>query len=423
MKHLFPHWTGQAQENLTSWLPGIFFGGLLYGLTIAFAPPTASYNDTVTQFLYMASAWLFCWQGSQQATRWSWNRSVMLALVLVAACILKSIFDSPQQLAAWHRLGLYSAVSLWGFGIYVLHRDGQRGDARSYILSAGLVHALILATIIAWVYAILDGHYNGRTLLPYHSHFRHPSYLGFVCAASGLGLALISPRLQLTAWLLTAVALLEIIALGTRGAFYAWIFSALILISMGKGRRRLLIICCISSLVAAGTISHLLESNHLFSAGSLFTRTHEGGESLYQTSGRWAMWQDAIRGIAHRPWFGYGPEAYLTSHCCMGSTEYPGTAVQPHSSVLLWLLEFGWVGTLLLANLAWAIVKSTAGSHFDWAKKLTSDPELLTLTSTLVGFLAYSLIDGLFYHAIPLVLFSTLAGLWIARIHQLAVSK
>jgi protein-S-isoprenylcysteine O-methyltransferase Ste14 len=104
-----------------------------------------------------------------------------------------------------------------GFAVYGLHRDERYGSAEGTLLATGVVHALVTAAMFAWIHAMQGGHYDSQTVPPYHSNIRHPGYLGYVCAISGIGIAMSRRRLQLSAWLLATIALLEIITLGTRG--------------------------------------------------------------------------------------------------------------------------------------------------------------------------------------------------------------
>lgn len=203
------------------WLPPILFGCFLYGLIVAYAPPAVAYNAWVGQTLYLGSALLLFWSGGAVGP-WHWDRQVGWALLGFGALVLIATWGSPKIYLAWPRLMLYGGVMLWGFAVYWLHRDDRYGSAEGTLLAMGVVHALVTAAMFAWIHAMQGGHYDSQTVPPYHSNIRHPGYLGYVCAISGIGIAMSRRRLQLSAWLLATIALLEIITLGTRGAFYAW---------------------------------------------------------------------------------------------------------------------------------------------------------------------------------------------------------
>lgn len=405
------------------WLPPILFGCFLYGLIVAYAPPAVAYNAWVGQTLYLGSALLLFWSGGAVGP-WHWDRQVGWALLGFGALVLIATWGSPKIYLAWPRLMLYGGVMLWGFAVYWLHRDDRYGSAEGTLLAMGVVHALVTAAMFAWIHAMQGGHYDSQTVPPYHSNIRHPGYLGYVCAISGIGIAMSRRRLQLSAWLLATIALLEIITLGTRGAFYAWGLGVLMLVVVRRQGRWPLMVAALASVAVASTITLALADAGVLFGSNIFVRTAGSGEALYTTSGRWAMWQDAFAAIVRHPWLGYGPEGYLTSACCDGSQRgYLKFAIQPHSVLLLWLLEFGALGTVALGWLASRVIRAVTGGNAPWWRWLRNDDLFQWLSISLLGLFAYGLIDGVFYHAIPLTLAATLVGLWAARVHALAAVR
>jgi hypothetical protein len=94
------------------WLPPILFGGFLYGLIVAYAPPAVAYNAWVGQTLYLGSALLLFWSGGAVGP-WHWDRQVGWALLGFGALMLLSTWGSPKIYQAWPRLALYGGVMLW----------------------------------------------------------------------------------------------------------------------------------------------------------------------------------------------------------------------------------------------------------------------------------------------------------------------
>jgi len=402
------------------WLPPILFGCFLYGLIVAYAPPAVAYNTWVGKTLYLGSALLLFWSGGT-ASAWHWDHQVGWALLGFGALVLLSTWGSPRDYQAWPRLILYGGVMLWGFSVYLLHRDGRFGTAEGTLLAAGVVHTLVTAAMFAWIHAMQGGHYDSHTVPPYHSHIRHPAYLGAFCAMGGIAIAISCQRLQLSAWLLATVGLFEIILLGSRGALYASMLAVLLLVAVRPKDRWRLIGASLASAVAASVLTLALADARILEGSNIFSRTAGGGEALYNSSGRWILWQDALAAIARHPWLGYGPEGYLTSNCCDGThRSYGPLPIQPHSTLLLWLLEFGFLGTLALIWLASRTFRALAGRRAAWTHWMREDDSFQWISVSILGLLAYGLIDGVLYHAIPLTLFSTLAGLWAARVHQLS---
>jgi hypothetical protein len=67
-----------------------------------------------------------------------------------------------------------------------------------------------------------------------------------------------------------------------------------------QGRWPLMAAALASVAVASAITLALADAGVLF-GNNIFVRTAGGGEALYTTSGRWAMWQDAFAAIVRHP--------------------------------------------------------------------------------------------------------------------------
>ena len=120
------------------------------------------------------------------------------------------------------------------------------------------------------------------------------------------------------------------------------------------------------------------------------------------SSGRLRIWVTTLSQTLSTPWgavFGYGPESFVR----MGMyAKLRDPIVHPHNTIVQWVCEYGLLGTAVLVaaavNLGWRVV---------WPA-LWSEKGILRLSAaTLVGMAAFAMVDGVFYHASPL-LFITL---------------
>ena len=91
--------------------------------------------------------------------------------------------------------------------------------------------------------------------------------------------------------------------------------------------------------------------------------------------------------------------------------------MQAHNFVLQFLMEFGLVGCAILLLIASRGVKGLGGLAAA-ARLALATPGNRVLVCVLVSFLAYSLIDQMMYHLLPLLHFALFAGLFAAGLMQ-----
>ena len=117
------------------------------------------------------------------------------------------------------------------------------------------------------------------------------------------------------------------------------------------------------------------------------------------STGRLAMWETTIEAIEKHPWFGLGPEGYLY-------LETKVYGVQPHNLLLQFLVEWGLIGTVLFAALLFLVFRK-ALSNLGQEEKSLHRTARITALALLVAFTVHSLVDGLYYHVVPLMLLFT----------------
>jgi hypothetical protein len=395
------------RETLAAWAPGLAFSALLYlGIDAFERGMTTPYNLLVTGHMLTAAAVLLMvalWQGQRLVVDPRLGRAVLL---LTGAAALSTAM-APVPAAALERLQVYAATLALGVGLYLVVRRRADEGLGAFLLGVPLVHALVLGSILLWLFWARGEGTSVVWNVPQHANLRHVSYHGYVAAALGTTLAVLRPRLRVTALLLAAVALFGILVLGSRAALLAWgVFAAAAV--LGSRRRGLPLLLCGGVLVAAIAAAWVTNQRELMPVRGVIDRAASGVQSAVTLSEREKHWQAALKAVAERPLFGYGPEAFMKSGCC------DPTRAQPHNAIVQFLLEFGVIGFAALAAAAALAVRAAVGSLDAARRRLGDSPAFLWLTATLAGFGAYAMIDGVLYHAIPLMLFAMLAALWCA---------
>lgn len=374
---------------------------VLYAAITSFERPTPWYHAQVSYELILAASVLllpFIFAGGWRFERLVTNWHPWLA---VALCLGLATLFSIEPLVSVPRLRLIYSVVLIGFMFRAWFARSDGSLIPMVMLAFALVHAVLLALVlVAYDRASGDlGDYS--TWLPYHSHIRHLGYHGTVAASAGLAFSLLMPRLRLVGLFLSTFALFGLIYFGSRGALLTWIVFVSAAVFLGADRKRLLLTAIVTLFVAwlAATSVGSFKAKHI---GTVADRS----VSTASVDSRLHLWQGTLQAIKERPLFGYGPEGYQTSRCCA-----PGH-IQAHNALLQIAIECGVIGLLAFAWLA----KLTIGDVLMrlYRQKKSGDPIVpgrALVASMILSLLAYSMVDGILYHVIPLLILSILCAL------------
>lgn len=128
-----------------------------------------------------------------------------------------------------------------------------------------------------------------------------------------------------------------------------------------------------------------------------------GSQSIDMLSeGRIKIWVYLVQQLIEhdRLWFGMGPEGVLA---LKGDW---GIYIQAHNFIVQWLVEFGLVGTaallLLVGRISWQCLVLVIKAK---------DFSLATAVSALfLSMLCFALVDGIYYHGLPLTMMLIMAG-------------
>ena len=379
---------------------------ILYSSIASFQHHVPTYNADVAEraafFTTFLLPLLVFGAAIPRPTRKQWVVAILAALVMfLSAATSPDVENSMVRLRAYY---LFVVTGLILFGAL----------RSSLALTIPLVMLVIAAVHVGFLIAVLVASspvLNTEPALtpPYFSNVRHFGYHGFLAACAASGLFVLDQKFRVSALLLASASLFGIILFGSRGALAAWIVFVLALGVFTAAWRRLIPMASLVLAIALAT-AYWVDGRDWISSTSLFDRSDVAGEagqrSVLEAQSRVSIWRDSATAIADRPILGFGPEGYLISRCCNPYT------VQPHNSLLQVLLEFGALGLLAIGSVAISWLWPATQAAFAAVRRRDLDPGKGALLSILVAFCAFSMIDGLFYHSIPLLHFAIIAALY-----------
>jgi len=401
-----------ARELLLRWgLPGLF--AVLISFTVRYhswSPMTTLPYVTGAQLFISCMVFLAAWL---QGRRLSIPSDVALILAALLVSIAISTIGSAQPVASLMRLQFYGSVVLLAVAVYLLHRDTQHIPLTAYCIAIASVHVPFLVEAVIW---ISQGEPPFFELSPRIANFvnvRQFGEFGFLAAVSASAMVVLSRRLAVASFALACCALFGIVAMGSRGALLSWAVFMVLLVWLAPRPLRTALHGFAAVFVTSAAVWYL-NSSGLLETPNVFVRFEDQGFDRgldYFGSGRLQVWGGTLQAIAASPLFGAGPDGYWLSGCC------GRTLLQPHNVVLQLLLDIGLVGCSILLLLIGCAVRRLGPTRARVERVLAS-PTRVVLAGLLGSYLAYGLIDGLFYHPLPLMHFALFSGLMAASLSR-----
>lgn len=394
----------KIRETTPAWLLPGAFGLVTCFVTLVHSPSPAR---TMPGLVWCILATALC----AILTMWSRGRRLSLTgtvrpllLALLAAVLVSNALLAPFSVNL-PRLALYVSLVLLSVAFYLFHRGDRQVHLAAWCLVIAGVHLPFFVEVIFWIARTGPPFFSRNASVPHFWHVRHFGYAGFLAAVCGSSLLVLSARMAAVSFLLTSCALFGIIATGSRGALISWMLFAALLVCVSSHRRQVALHAALALAMTSAAVAALHYSGVLPSP-NIFARLEDSSLRTFD-SGRLKIWLGAARWIAGHPLFGKGVEAYQLSGCC------DRTVSQPHNVVLQLLMQFGLVGSAVIAALGWRAVRSLGG----WRQVMTlalATVENRVLAAILTGYVAFAMIDGLFFRELPLIHFALFCGLFAA---------
>ncbi len=181
-------------------------------------------------------------------------------------------------------------------------------------------------------------------------------------------------------------------------------------------RRQMIVAAAVTVAVSVAT-TYVLDGYGIKNrfSGSLVERVETQGADVFtSSSGRIAIWKSSVELAMQHPLRGNGPDGFRVS--AIGHS-FRGIS-QSHNLFFQAFVELGFPGLILVC---WFLYRTiTPRLRELWKNRNASGAEAggVLLFAMLLGFMGMSLVEGLFYHPISLVIFSVLAPLAMAASSQ-----
>lgn len=252
---------------------------------------------------------------------------------------------------------------------------------------------------------------------PLSGHIRNMGWLINIASVSGLVFLMYCKSTSKQFFLSFFVSTANIAFLfwtGGRAALGSFIICTAIIFftSLYQGKNRTKIFSSLAVLLLAVFIadqSALSEKNGISRSTKVVEATSKSNINLNQvTTGRLEMWATSLAHIQKKPFFGYGPNAYLRV-----TPELYGS--QPHNFLIQFLYDWGIIGTTpILLFFAYCLLIS---AKLIFMKPLTACA--LQSVSLFILLLSNSFFSGTLYHAQALFFFSLAVAILIASYKNL----
>ena len=246
------------------------------------------------------------------------------------------------------------------------------------------------------------------------SHVRHLSYYGVALAGIAAGLLAVA-KLQfhrISAGVLLTAGFWLIFWSGGRSAVGAGILVLVaIAASLPTEERKKFAAGAVIAFVAAIPLSYLfVPPVDFWGPNSIFSRTVGEKANENFSSGRYAIWISTIETLHSKPLIGFGEGQFRFA---VPAAE--GNFNHPHNALLQYLFQWGILGSLALATIAFPTMKNLTGS-------LKLRPEVaLPAFGAVFGLCAQSALDGPLYYPYPAMIFlvglATLASIGSATVN------
>lgn len=305
------------------------------------------------------------------------------------------------------RFWLYLILILFFAAAIVSFRLIDHGLKLVFLAKAGTTFIAMLAMAIA-IMTVGTGH-ELFVHPPIYRHLRHLNYDLIVVAALGFSSWLGATKKARYGYVAMFLALGYFsIWSGGRGEALALIvfFAALLGFGVTQWREKHFQVTLAALLL--GGILVIGSGQTQFLSGQLERSVAASADRI--SSGRLKIWQTSLARAEESPAaliFGFGPDAFVRLGIYRDVwPEGNSYIVHPHNSLVQWILEFGVAGTLLIVLFlmrtgAIAISLLRRGAPADIPK---------TAAALFLALLCYSMVDGVFYHAIPLTMITLLSG-------------
>ncbi len=330
-----------------------------------------------------------------------------LLLISVVGIAASSLSKFPE--ISFSRLTIYRDLFLLGFAFYLFFQSRLVDSANLIFLAIVLVFLYTTPTTITEYFSFAANPENDRARyispqLTYYGHIRHYSYHAFIASCSSVLLVYLNSQYRVLSGLLATLCVVALLMSTGRGAMLSLFIFAILLLSAHASWKQLIKFSILFATLAVIVLGILALTPYSSITESILLRTQHFGSLDQILSGRVGFWTKGLESISATPILGLGPEGYRWSEGVL-----PGIR-QPHNSVVQMLIEYGYFGgtviLLVICALAMPLFKIQ-----DWRPSAQRNLHQ-GLNCFILAYLCYGLVDGLFYHLLPMLHLSFLIPIW-----------
>lgn len=328
--------------------------------------------------------------------------ALWLLSMLLASAFAENANTAVLSLISWTIHSLFAVSALFLFRRWRSNSQGNRGNIIMFadampIGSAAFVFLMVIFMVMVGI----RSDYDWVSSLPGFTHIRHSGY--FLMPAIALSTGMIAShdgKRRHLHLVLLAINFGFAIWIGSRGplmAYFGVLAAAVLLFAMMRNARTIGTIML--ALAGGALLSQAIPTpdHSSFNAVARFEGSNsQSAEKL--SSGRTEIWRDTLRGVLEHPVLGHGGNQFRLQVPAAKETYN-----HPHNSVLQFAYEWGLIGAAamlcLLALLSGRLVRLT----FAYPRRN------LAMFLAASSMALFSLIDGVFYYNLPIMLFLTCA--------------
>ncbi len=297
---------------------------------------------------------------------------------------------APSILRQWEWFcKILFCLCLWGY----FKGDQYRTIGTHVIVLSGFLF-ICAAFLCYWYYLPDPVQYNWVVFPPYFSNIRSFSF--YCTAALVLSLSLFPAGAKNKVCLVLLFLFLSVcwgfqFWSGGRGGMVSAVIGICVVFCYIQKSRKAFIFILFAAIVTGFICSGFFEVES-YSQGGINSILRSSNRFL---SGRLFLWETALARCSGSLFFGLGPDAFRFF------PEFRFNCIQPHNALIQFLLDWGVVGAFFYITMHLLLIyKGATGIRKE--QDLVLKGIKVSALALVTAFLFYAIVDGVFYHAIPM---------------------
>lgn len=393
------HYCQNVRQAILAILYCTFF--FIFPISLSVYLPSGYLQRSTKSFIWVYIAIVLCLQfNSIKNIKLRFNHTCAI-LVFLFSLILCCWIIQDLDILYRTQFKVYAGAIILYF-LFTKCSDGSFDLLKKVLKMKFVVMFLVSLVFIVYVFILNDEPF---TLIkrspPLYRHLRHFNYDMFFAGIIGVALLNEKKSNKIIFYIALFLVIFLTIWSAARGAIVGYLPVLLFIAFSEKvndARKQImtiLILVIFSFVIIFQTNIDYLINNTVQYSGIVTDADTFIKHSDTFSAGRVTIWKNSIHKVLDSGWLavlsGLGPDAFKLS-------KLSSFAIQPHSLYIQVFLEFGVIGVVAFAIVFFEIVKLCV----IYLRK-GSDIFTQFLAAGILGTLVFSSVDGLFYHAMPIM--------------------